>query len=130
MGNATQIYLVDFGLSKYYTDQETGKHAPYRTGRKGLTGTARYTSIGNHLGIEPSRRDDLQGLCYVLLRMARGSLPWQGIKAPSKKERNDRILLKKVHTKVEELCSGVPEELFLYHQATHRLQYSESPHYD
>jgi serine/threonine protein kinase len=127
--NATQIYLVDFGLSKYYTDQETGKHAPYRTGRKGLTGTARYTSIGNHLGIEPSRRDDLQGLCYVLLRMARGSLPWQGIKAPTKKERNERILLKKVRTAPEDLCSGLPQELLEYYLMCQKLQYSEQPPY-
>merc|ERR1712070_37344 len=128
--NATQIYLVDFGLSKYYIDQETQKHVPYRTGRKGLTGTARYTSIGNHLGIEPSRRDDLQGLCYVLLRMARGSLPWQGIKAPTKKERNERILMKKVRTLPEELCRGLPEELLEYHRALTGLQFTEQPPYD
>jgi len=85
--NASQIYLVDFGLSKSYIDPETQQHVSYKTGRKGLTGTARYTSIGNHLGIEPSRRDDLQSLCHVLIRMARGTLPWQGIKAPSKKKK-------------------------------------------
>jgi len=128
--NATQIYLVDFGLAKYYVDQETQKHVPYKTGRKGLTGTARYTSIGNHLGIEPSRRDDLQGLCYVLLRMARGSLPWQGIKAPNKKERNERILLRKVKIDPEDLCRGAPQELLEYYRMCHRLQYNEQPLYE
>lgn len=127
--NANTLYLVDFGLSKQYLDKETKKHAPYKTGRKGLTGTARYTSIGNHLGIEPSRRDDFQGLCYVLLRMARGSLPWQGLKAPTKKERNERILLKKLRTLPQELCHGLPRELLEYYQVCQRLQYTEDPPY-
>jgi serine/threonine protein kinase len=125
---ATQIYLVDYGLSKYYLDPETQQHIPYKTGRKGLTGTARYTSIGNHLGIEPSRRDDLEALFYVLLRMARGSLPWQGIKAATKKERNLIILKKKVRSFPQDLCRGFPE-LLEYHQHVQRLEFDSEPPY-
>jgi casein kinase 1 len=127
--DTTQIYLVDFGLSKYYIERETKQHIAFRTGRKGLTGTARYTSIGNHLGVEPSRRDDLEGLFYVLLRMARGSLPWQGIKAPTKKERNDSILLKKMHTSPEDLCRGLPDEFLDFYQTCQRLKFNEQPPY-
>jgi len=126
--NATQIYLVDFGLSKSYMDMETQQHIPYRKGRKGLTGTARYTSIGNHLGIEPSRRDDLEALFYVLLRMARGALPWQGINAATKKERNLLILKKKVGAFPEDLCRGIPE-LLEYHHHVQRLEFDSEPSY-
>lgn len=44
------IFVIDFGLSKYYMDPSTGQHIKYRE-NKALTGTARYASMFTHLGI-------------------------------------------------------------------------------
>jgi casein kinase 1 len=39
-----------------------------------------------------------------MLYFARGSLPWQSLKAATEGERNERIKEKKTDTPVEELC--------------------------
>lgn len=82
---ASTVYLIDFGLAKPYRDPKSLRHIPYLTG-KGLSGTARYTSIATHMGIEQSRRDDLEGIGYCLMYFILGGLPWQGMKVATPDE--------------------------------------------
>mmetsp|Transcript_22268 Transcript_22268/g.24763 ORF Transcript_22268/g.24763 Transcript_22268/m.24763 type:complete len:115 (-) Transcript_22268:355-699(-) len=81
--NAALVYMIDFGLAKRFRNPKTGQHIPWKEG-KNLTGTARYASLNTHLGYEQSRRDDLEGLAYVMLYFIRGKLPWQGLDAKTK----------------------------------------------
>ncbi|KAB0793448.1 hypothetical protein PPYR_13068 [Photinus pyralis] len=122
------VYIIDFGLAKKYRDGRTHQHIPYRE-NKNLTGTARYASVNTHLGIEQSRRDDLESLGYVLMYFNRGSLPWQGLKAATKRQKYERISEKKMSTPIEDLCKGYPIEFPTYLNYCRQLRFGERPDY-
>ena len=124
-----QVNVIDFGLAKKYRDPKTHLHIPYRE-NKNLTGTARYTSINTHLGVEQSRRDDLEALGHVFLYFLRGSLPWQGLKAATNKQKYEKIGEKKQSTPIKELCDGYPEEFGIYLNYVRKLGFEETPDYD
>ncbi|XP_020251202.1 casein kinase 1-like protein 2 isoform X1 [Asparagus officinalis] len=125
---ANQVYIIDFGLAKKYRDTSTHQHIPYRE-NKNLTGTARYASMNTHLGIEQSRRDDLESLGYVLMYFLRGSLPWQGLKAGTKKQKYEKISERKVSTPIEALCRGYPSEFASYFHYCRSLRFDDKPDY-
>jgi casein kinase 1 len=81
------------------------------------------------MGIEQSRRDDLEGLGYVLLYFLRGSLPWQGLRAQNRKEKYERIMQSKVDTSISVLCAGFPAEIATYMNYCKNLRFEERPDY-
>lgn len=122
------VHIIDFGLAKKYQDPRTGRHIPYIEG-KNLTGTARYASINTHLGVEQSRRDDMESLGFVLMYFLRGSLPWQGLKANTKKQKYLRILERKQSTHPDVLCKSYPNEFREYFAHCSALSFEDRPDY-
>ncbi|KAL8569177.1 hypothetical protein ACOMHN_035447 [Nucella lapillus] len=118
-----------FGDIYLGTDISNGEeHIPYRE-NKNITGTARYASINTHLGIEQSRRDDMESLGYVFMYFLRGSLAWQGLKAATKRQKYERISEKKMSTPIEELCKGFPSEFATYLNFCRSLRFDVKPDY-
>ena len=123
---SNSFYIIDFGLSKKYLDKH-GKHMP-RQENKGFRGTLRYCSLNMHLGVENTRRDDLESLIYVLIYFLKGSLPWQNIKVDGA-AKHEAIKKTKIGTKIVDLCAGLDEgfkEMLTY---CRNLGFAETPDY-
>lgn len=123
------VHLVDFGMAKQYRDPRTKQHIPYRE-KKSLSGTARYMSINTHLGREQLRRDDLEALGHVFFYFLRGQLPWQGLKAPTNKQKYEKIGDKKRTTPAVTLCEGLPRQFAEYLDSVRSLAFDAEPAYE
>lgn len=113
------LYIIDFGLCRKYIDNEH-RHIKMRTQRE-LIGTPNFVSVHVHNGIEPSRRDDLISVAYVILHLVNGGVPWQ---APRDNE----------YIKMQKMCilqwSKTPTELIAYLNYCTGLKFDETPDYD
>ena len=123
------VHLIDFGMAKQYRDPRTKQHIPYRE-KKSLSGTARYMSINTHLGREQLRRDDLEALGHVFFYFLKGQLPWQGLKAPTNKQKYEKIGDKKRTTPAITLCDGLPRQFAEYLDSVRSLPFDAEPAYE
>ena len=122
------IYLIDFGLCQKYRSNRTRNHIKFSSKSK-FTGTIFYGSINSLKGNQPSRRDDLESAAYTIIRLMKGSLPWESIKAKTKKELFQRIFRIKIFTTCEELCEGLPNEIKEFLLYCRSLDFEQEPNY-
>jgi serine/threonine protein kinase len=75
IGDNNILYLIDLGLCKKYITFDN-KHIAYKENCSPI-GSINYMSLNIHNGIEYSRRDDLESLIYVILKVLLNELPWE-----------------------------------------------------
>ena len=129
LNKKNKIYLIDFGLSKRFRNPKNGEHIPYKDG-KTLVGTAKYSSVYTHLGIEQSRRDDLESMIYTLIYLFNGNLPWDNLKAKNKTEKYQKILEVKMNISNEKLFKKLPKEFECLLEYVRSLHFDGIPDYD
>jgi len=128
--DGNNIKLIDFGLSKYYLTGDKN-HIEERTGRK-LIGTAKYSSLNIHNGIEPSRRDDIESLCYTFIQLYGIELPWNKIidennNTEIKEHYND---IKNIKQESLDWLYDIPGEFLIILLYCRKLKFNERPNYE
>ena len=121
------IHIIDFGFCKRYLDNER-KHIPHRVDKTPL-GTPNYISVNVHDGVEPSRRDDLESVGYVVLYMLYGTLPWDDLNdyIQEYKNVNNHMKIKKTNLLKDE---QIPSEVTTYLSYCRNLTFEETPNYE
>lgn len=121
------LSIVDFGLAKFYISLD-GKHLELETGRK-LTGTCRYVSLNVHDGFTPSRRDDLESVCYVLIYLLQGTLPWKGLTSSSEESLKSLVAERKREPGIWSDLADCPGEFLTFIRYCRKLKFEEEPNY-
>ena len=129
--NPNVIYLIDFGFSRKYRSSRTGRHIQFKNLKKAC-GSMRYLSINGNMGLELSRRDDLESFGYMLIYISKDNLPW--ISTEKLKSEKSQIIqeiykLKRFYTP-EKLCTDLPVEFREYIKYVRKLEFEEKPDYN
>jgi len=117
IGSMDDIYLIDFGFCKNYRKGDNVTHIPIRYGRP-LLGTPNFVSINIHNGVEPSRRDDLESVVYIMLFLYLDELPWT---------KSDSLREIKIATLSDE---KIPEPIRRFYNYCRELGFDEMPNYN
>lgn len=111
----SDVYLIDFGLAKYYIDEEEKKNQK-------ILGTLDYISVNVHNGLSSSRRDDIEALAYVMIFLSMGQLPWFN------QPQDTKLKMKREVVNVEH--NNVSREIFEFLLYSRNLGHRERPDYN
>ena len=123
------IYIIDFGLGKKFMSSRTLKHVKFTVSKK-WSGTSRFASANSLRGVAQSRRDDLESLCYTLLFLMKGNLPWDNVCGQNENE--DILLIYKIkkYMKPELLFMNLPKETAEFFRYCKNLEFEKKPDYN
>lgn len=123
------IYLIDFGVARYYRHATTGEHVRQTTGYP-FVGTCEFSSVNILSGIRPSRRDDLISLGYTMVYLAKGKLPWLKLRGGSHQKLRLKVAKRKTWCDKFWTCLGLPKVFMMYFSYVSNLAYEDDPDYD
>lgn len=110
--NKNILYLIDYGLTRHQSKMLSSTidypSYIYQKENMKLMGTPLYASLNLHLGwSKVFKKDDIESIFYLLVYLAKGSLPW--IHIPIVEGDNYfGIYESKANTDIKDLCKGLP----------------------
>ena len=118
--NISNIILIDYGFCEKISNDKN--KAPKEYGKKS------YSSINALKGNPISRKDDIIVLCYFILDLFSGSLPWDNIQ--SDKNRKEEIIKLKEKFSFKKFCGKNIKEVAFIFESANGLKFNETPDYD
>lgn len=113
------VYVIDFGLSKRLSESQT------RRPHKGIVGTLPFVSLNIHQGLQATPRDDLEAIAFMLIYLAKGTLPWYDPRKKKVPEADVRHMKQDSH--LADLCANLPQEIYRFLVLVRSLRAEEMP---
>jgi serine/threonine protein kinase len=85
-----KLFIVDYGAASRFKDSQTLEHIRDDRRVDPRCINLEFSSVRYNRGEAVSRRDDMESLLYMLLYLAKGSLPWSEVANNLKKGDGDR----------------------------------------
>ena len=121
LNNDPVIHLIDFGFCRKYLKADNKTHIDLKTNRP-MIGTPNFVSVNVHNGLEPSRRDDLESVAYMMIYFQLGQLEWMNPGVDLDKMREMKINVfnnMKIHSSI-----------LIFLNYCRKLQFDETPNYN
>jgi uncharacterized membrane protein YgcG len=136
---STRLYLAGLGSGRRIFEPGTTRHVPMGVSPVNVALlTSPYAPLAAYEGRSLSRRDDLESLGYLLVRLAQGTLPWI-----SATVHNDLELMpalssaqgklarqRKLAASDDDLCAELPPQFAAYFETVRNLDFHTPPPYD
>ena len=130
INDSDELFIIDFGLTSFYI--EKNKHIEEKKIDK-LIGTPNYCSLNIHNGFLPSRRDDIESICYSFMYNFNRSLPWQSFTNNTDPSINKIELFNKISDLKKtslEFYLSIPREIVTILYYARNLSFSDKPNYN
>ena len=140
IGNAKDIFLLDFGLAtrfKYFGDEVNNKCKKKNNNKIEARKIKSKNSLGNItfmskevlMGNSPCPKTELESFLYLIIYLFENKLPWTGIKSKNFQDKKNKII--ECHKKIthKELCKNLPYQIAYIYNEINNLKIDEKPKY-
>ena len=121
LNNELTVHMIDFGFCRKYLKTDNKTHIEFKTNRS-IIGTPNFVSVNVHNGYEPSRRDDLESVAYMMIYFQLGQLEWNQPHCSLEKMRELKI---NIHNNI-----FVNSNILQFLNYCRNLRFDETPDYD
>jgi serine/threonine protein kinase len=118
-GPNNQLYCTDFGLASSYV----GIRGHVDCVQGNVCGTPTYLSLDAHNGFTHARKDDIEGLLYMMIHMMKGDLPWHAAQS------DVECVQIKESTDLSDLCSWLSQVWLQCLVLIRECEFADKPDY-